>query len=210
MVQFIGNLNSFIKTVEVDRIILDLRNNFGGNNYYTVPIVNLILQNDHLNKVGSFYTLIGRKTFSAAQSLVNDLRKWTNVVFIGEPTGASPNSYGDSKKVQLSNSGLTVRIATIYWRDFTTDEKKPMIKADIPVANLSTDYFQNKDPGLELSLNFKQTDDWLNMYYKLYQTGGMETIERLYTRFNFDWERSTVEFNALEEMVQQRILDKKN
>jgi len=208
LVRFLGNLNDFIKTVEVERLILDLRNNFGGNNYYTVPIVNLIVKNDKLNEVGSFYTLIGRKTFSAAQSLVNDLRKWTNVIFVGEPTGASPNSYGDSKKKQLKNSNLTVRISTIYWRDFTTDEHKAWITADIPVENKATDHFQNKDPSLDICLNYTLSKNWLDTYYKLYETGGIETIERLYTRFGFSWEHSNAEFTALKDMIAQRILKK--
>ena len=206
LVRFLGDLNDFVQTVEVERLILDLRNNFGGNNYLTVPIVNLILQNKNLNKIGSFYTLIGRKTFSAAQSLVNDLRKWTNVIFVGEPTGASPNSYGDSKKIALSHSNLTVRIATIYWRDFTVEEHNPWITPDIPIENNAVDYFQNKDPGLELCLNFKRSKNWIDTYYRLYNTGGMATIERLYTRFGFDWERSPDEFKALEEMITQQIL----
>ncbi len=206
LVQFLGNLNTFIQTVEVARLILDLRNNFGGNNYLTVPIVNLISQNKKLNKIGNFYTLIGRKTFSAAQSLVNDLRKWTNVIFVGEPTGASPNSYGDSKKIALSHSNLTVRIATIYWRDFTVDEHNPWITPDIPIANNAADYFQNKDPGLQQCLNFQRSKHWMNTYYGLYNTGGMATLERLYTRFGFDWERSPEDFKALEEMIKQQIV----
>ncbi len=206
LVQFLGDLNAFVQTVEVERLILDLRNNFGGNNYLTVPVVNLILQNDNLNKIGNFYTLIGRKTFSAAQSLVNDLRKWTNVIFVGESTGASPNSYGDSKKVVLSNSNLTVRIATIYWRDFTTEEHNPWITPDIPVENNALDYFQNKDQGLKLCLNFKRSKNWIDTYYRLYTMGGMATIERLYTRFGFDWERSPEEFKTLEHMITERIV----
>ncbi len=198
LIRFIGNINSFIKSHEVNRIILDLRNNFGGNNVYSLSIVNLLIKNPELNKIGKFYTLIGRKTFSAAQYLVNDLRKWTNVIFVGEPTGASPNSYGDSMKKRLTNSNLTVRISTIYWRDSTSDETKEWVAPDIPVPNTASDFFNNKDGAFERCLNFKPSNELAETYKRLYQTGGMETAERLYLRVALDWGRSQEEISSVE------------
>ncbi|MEM8892509.1 MAG: S41 family peptidase, partial [Bacteroidota bacterium] len=104
LIRFLGDLHLAIQEHKVDRLILDLRNNFGGSNGYALPIANLLVKNPKLNQFGKFYTLIGRKTFSAAQYLVNDLSKWTNVIFVGEPTGATPSHYGDSKKKQLRHS----------------------------------------------------------------------------------------------------------
>jgi len=208
LVQFLGKIDEMIKKKRVERLVLDLRNNFGGNNINTVPIVNLINKNSHLNKIGSFYTLIGRKTFSAAQNLVNDLSTWTNVVFVGEPTGASPSHYGDSKKTQLSNSNLTVRISSIYWRDASPDEKKEWTRPDIAVENNATDYFQNKDAALNVCLEFKTAPNWLDTYYRLCVSGGMNTAERLYTRFPLDWQHTQADFKALETMMVQRIFNK--
>ena len=36
----------------------------------------------------------------------------TEAVFVGEPTAGKPNSYGDSRRITLPNSGVTVRAST--------------------------------------------------------------------------------------------------
>lgn len=207
LIKFISNLNQFIKANEVNRIILDLRNNFGGDNTYSLPIANLIIKNPKLNEIGSFYTLIGRKTFSAAQYLVNDLRKWTNVIFVGEPTGASPNSYGDSRKTRLSNSNLTVRISTIYWRDWTSNEKRKWNAPDIPIENKASDFFYNKDTALTTCLNFKVSEELVDTYINLYETGGMQTAERLYLRVALDWERTPKEVSNVQDKLVEWMSD---
>jgi len=198
LIKFIGNLNKFISENEVNRIVLDLRNNFGGNNTYSLPIANLIIKNSNLNKIGSFYALIGRKTFSAAQFLVNDLGKWTNVIFVGEATGASPSHYGDSKKIQLSNSNLTVRISSIYWRDWTSEENRKTTAPDIPIDNNASDFFQNTDIALNTCINFKTSDKLVDTYMQLYETGGMETAERLYLRVALDWNMKANDVSRVE------------
>lgn len=208
LIKFIGDLDKFIKEKDVNRVILDLRNNFGGNNTYSLPIANLIIKNPNLNKIGSFYTLIGRKTFSAAQYLVNDLSKWTSVIFVGEPTGASPSHFGDSKKVQLSNSNLTVRISSIYWRDWTSDENRKATAPDIPIDNNASDFFQNTDIALNTCLNFKTFEKLVDTYTHLYETGGMETAERLYLRVALDWERKTNDVSSVENKLVEWMSEK--
>lgn len=201
LISFIRIVNKFINKNEVDRIILDLRNNFGGDNVYSLPIVDLIVKNPDLNQIGKFYTLIGRKTFSAAQYLVNDLRKWTNVIFVGEPTGASPNSYGDSRKTQLRNSNLTTRISTIYWRDYTSNETQKWIAPDLHAPNNAADFFNNKDIALETCFNFEPSKNIKETYVELYKYGGMETAERLYLRVALDWSRDSTEIKLVENQL---------
>lgn len=203
LLTFIKELDTFIKTNDTNRMVLDLRNNFGGNNTYGRALVDLVVKNSKINTIGRFYTLIGRKTFSAAQYLVNDLRKWTNVIFVGEPTGASPNSYGDSKKKQLTHSHLTARIASIYWRDWTSNETREWTAPDIPVPYNASDFFQNKDEALRTCLNFDISEDLADTYARLYETGGMETAERLYLRIALDWERNIEDVKRVENKLVQ-------
>ena len=208
LVQFLGQVDGIIKKKKATRLVLDLRNNFGGNNMNTVPIVNIITNHPKINTIGSFYTLIGRKTFSAAQNLVNDLSKWTNVVFVGEPTGAAPSHYRDSKKTQLMHSNLTIRISSIYWRDSSADEKKLWTEPGIPFDKIAADYFEGKDTALQACLSFKPSSIWLDTYYRLCVSGGMDTAKRLYTRFQLDWKHSQTEFKAFETMLVEKILNK--
>lgn len=198
LIRFLGNLHTFIQQNEVDRLILDLRNNFGGSNGYALPIVNLLVKNPELNQYGKFYTLMGRKTFSAAQYLVNDFSKWTNVIFVGEPTGATPSHYGDSKKKQLTHSNLTLRVSSIYWRDWGGDEYREWTAPDLAVKLSGTDYFQGKDPALEMAFTHKVEEKLLDTYEALYKEGGLETAKRMYIRILSDWTHTDEEMAEIE------------
>lgn len=46
---------------------------------------------------GKLVTLIGRMTFSAAQTFAARIDQWTNTTFVGEPTGSRPNHYGNER-----------------------------------------------------------------------------------------------------------------
>lgn len=63
-----------------------------------------LLASEHVNQYGNLYVLIGRNTFSAAQSLVNDLEQYANVIFVGDCTGANPSQYGDPNKIRLATA----------------------------------------------------------------------------------------------------------
>ena len=54
-----------------------------------------------VNQPGKLFTIIGRQTFSAAMNCVNRMKLNTDTLFVGEPTGSSPNMYGDNAPVVL-------------------------------------------------------------------------------------------------------------
>ena len=68
---------------------------------------------------------------------------------LGEPTGGRPNSYGDSRKLKLPNSGLTVRISTLYWQSSSPSDERPSIAPHLPAELSSRDYIEGRDPALE-------------------------------------------------------------
>jgi len=107
-----------------------------------------------LDRPGSLFTLIGRSTFSAAQFLVNELERYTNAVFVGQRSGGKANSYGDSRKIILPHSGITVRVSTLWWQEDPRDArewKAPDIAAELS----SSDYRDNVDPALQAVLNYR-------------------------------------------------------
>ncbi len=85
-----------LERTDTHRLIVDLRRNGGGNNYFGEALRKGI-GHSHINRPGGLYVLIGPQTFSAAQNLANRLERETFALFIGEPTGGSPNHYGDAK-----------------------------------------------------------------------------------------------------------------
>jgi hypothetical protein len=128
---FAGRLFRFVDEQPVDKLIIDLRDNWGGNNSLNRSILHGIIRSKKLRTPGSLFVLIGRRTFSAAMMLLIDLEKHTSAIFIGEPSGGSPNSYGDSRKLILPHSGLTVRISTLYWQSSDPRDKRTSIEPHV-------------------------------------------------------------------------------
>jgi tetratricopeptide (TPR) repeat protein len=148
LAQFAARLQSFIAGHDVDKLALDLRLNRGGNGDLNRPLVAALIKSLAVDRPGHLFALIGRGTYSAAQFLVNDLEKYTQAVFVGEPTGGKPNSYGDSRKIVLPASGVTVRVSTLWWQGDERDRRPwtaPEVAADLRFA----DYAAGRDPALE-------------------------------------------------------------
>jgi hypothetical protein len=82
------------------------------------------------------------------------LERQTGTIFVGEPTGASPNHFGDSNLFTLPNSGATMMHSSIYWQLSDPDDDRPWIAPDIPVKLLSKDFISGRDPALETILAF--------------------------------------------------------
>ena len=144
---------AFMQKKEVKHLILDIRNCPGGNSFNNKPLLEHILQNKHLQDKGNFYTIIGRKTFSAAMNLATDLEQRTNTIFVGEPTGSSPNFVGETNFVELPYSKLNVSISNAYWQRSVSWDSRHWIAPDIFIEPTFRAYKNNDDPVLEFILN---------------------------------------------------------
>jgi hypothetical protein len=132
------------------RLVIDVRNNFGGSGGLNRTLVTSLIGNDALNRHDRTFVLIGRRTFSAAQMLVNELEQYARVTFVGEPTGSRPDHYGDPKKIRLEHSGLTLRVSRLHWSSYTAFDERAATNPDFPAAWTADDYFSGKDPALAL------------------------------------------------------------
>jgi hypothetical protein len=74
---------------------------------------------------------------------------WTRAVFLGEPTGSSPNAIGEHTVVPLPYSGLMLSISSRYHQQSYPGDERAWIAPDVPVAMTSADYFAGRDPVLE-------------------------------------------------------------
>jgi hypothetical protein len=140
-----------------DRLVLDLRGNVGGNGFLNRPLVRGVLSAPELRRPGGLFVLADRGTFSAAMMLLADLESLTPAVFVGETSGASPNGYGDSRRVRLPNSGLTVRASTLYWQMTDPRDERDGIPAHVPVATRFADWRAGRDPALDSALALART-----------------------------------------------------
>ena len=151
---FTSRLLAAVDSVGADRLVLDLRLNRGGNGQLLRPLVNGILKRPNVNERGKLVVLIGRSTWSAAQFLLNDLQKYADATFVGEPSGSKGNHYGDSRRITLPNSGITVRAATIYWQAWSPGDVRPWTAPDVTAELSSGDYARNHDPVLATALSY--------------------------------------------------------
>jgi tetratricopeptide (TPR) repeat protein len=151
---FFKRVFAFGESNPVDRLVIDMRNNDGGNNVLNWPIIYGLIRSDKLNQRGKLFVIIGRQTFSAAQNGVNQLERHTNAIFVGEPSGARPNSYGDPRRFVLPNSGITVRASTLWWQDLDPRDVRVWTPPAIAVEMSSTDYGNNVDPAMNAILNY--------------------------------------------------------
>jgi hypothetical protein len=126
-------------------VILDLRHNPGGNNGTYPPLLEVLRDRE-------ITALIGRTTFSAAGNLITELELSADVLFVGEPSGAAPNLYGDPVPVELPTLGWTVHVAGVYWEKSTPDDFRVAIEPEVRVDLSSTDFFAGRDPVLRAAL----------------------------------------------------------
>lgn len=139
------------QTSNAQRVILDLRLNRGGNGDLLPPLVRTLIQTEDDDT--DLFVLIGRSTFSAAQFLTDHLDRFSQAVLIGEPTGSKPNVMGDSRKIVLPNSGITVRASIYYWQ-LDPQIDRPWTAPDVAAPLTFSAYAAGRDPALEAALSY--------------------------------------------------------
>ena len=152
---FADTLFAFARMHRVERLVLDLRLNGGGNGALNRPLVLGLVRAESLDVRGHLFVLIGRRTFSAAQFLVTELENWTEAVFVGEPTASRGNQFGDSYKLTLPHSGVTVRISTLYWQLSDPRDTRPWTPPELAAELSFADYRANRDPALATALEWR-------------------------------------------------------
>jgi C-terminal processing protease CtpA/Prc len=130
-------------------LILDIRNNHGGNGSILPPMLKTIINFEAMNPEGSVFVLMGRETFSAAQNLLTDITKYTNAILVGEPSGSKPNHIGEAGWFKLPYSGLMGLISTQFHQTSKAEDHRKWIAPHIPVSVSSTDYFNGNDRALD-------------------------------------------------------------
>ena len=157
LAHFAQRLHDEIVMTRPDKVAIDLRQNRGGDAMLVVPLVRSIIQSVGIDRKGHLFGIIGPATFSAAQNLADALERYTNILFVGEPTGSRGNAYGDSRKVVLPNSGITVRVAIYYWQDWYPMDKRDATVPQIPAPLTFETYRRKIDPALEAIRTYNES-----------------------------------------------------
>ena len=137
------------------RVVLDIRDNMGGNGALNRYPVQQVLRRPWLDRPDRLFVIIGRRTFSAGQQFANLLEAWTQATFVGEPTGQQPSQYGDHLPLELPNSHLTVMISTVFHQAPDEFDRREFIPPDAYSPLTSEAYRNGQDPALAAALSWR-------------------------------------------------------
>lgn len=143
--QFLDSLFRFIAQNEVEKLVIDLRNNNGGNGELSSPLIQHLIQTDKINQAGKLFVITGRKTFSAAGICISLLEKHTPAIFAGEPAGTSPNFVGEEFPFELPYSHLWGNVSDREHHYSNAIDYRPWIAPSIYVEPSFEDFIQGKD-----------------------------------------------------------------
>ncbi len=137
----------------VRRLVLDLRQNPGGDNTTYGPLLDLV-QEFAADHPGELRVLIDRVTFSAASNLSTEIEQSTDAVFIGEPMAGGLNFWDDVNFVRLDSLPvpMQVGVSTRYWEFAAPDDPRLTIEPDVLIPASSEDFLAGGDPVLEAAL----------------------------------------------------------
>ena len=137
---------------KVRRVVVDLRNNRGGDNRTYPPLIHALKRLARKHK--KLVVLAGRATFSAAANFMGDLEAKTRYLLVGEDSGGAPNLYGDVEPLDLPKSGLRVEIATRWWvkSRLGADDPRVTFHPDVVAAATARSWFAGHDSALEAAL----------------------------------------------------------
>lgn len=149
--EFTKRLSTALERPDVQRLVIDVRNNTGGDNTLLRPLLVALIRSK-LNHRGGIYVITGPTTFSACQNFVNRLENYADLIFVGAPTGENVNFYGDPVSIVLPNSHLAAAVSALWWQDEDPRDKRIATDPELAVAGTFVDYVAGKDPALELAL----------------------------------------------------------
>jgi len=146
-------LNRFIESNDVDRLLVDLRWNNGGNTALVQPLLLNIISNKKVNQRGKLFVILGRRTFSAAQNTATYFERYTNATFVGEPTGSSPNFIGEESPLTLPYSKVVANVSHLFWQSSTPQDQRIWLAPQIYVPLAFADYRVGRDAALAAILD---------------------------------------------------------
>ncbi len=155
LADFIARLFKFINDNNVEKLVIDMRWNNGGNTALVKPLIQELIKGDKINRSGKLFVIIGRRTFSAAQNTTTFIERYTNATFIGEPTGSSPNFVGEEDPFVLPYSKLQMNVSDLYWESAFPSDRRTWIAPQIFIPPTFAAYSHNRDPVMDAILAYK-------------------------------------------------------
>jgi hypothetical protein len=147
--KFSQRLAEQLRNESYRNLIVDVRLNGGGNTFLLPPLIQSIASFAAADTSRRVYVITSRHTYSAAQNFAGKLEWLLNPVFVGEPTGSSPNFTGEGTSTALPYSGIQIGISNRMHMNSDWEDKRVWIAPQIPTPLSSADFFGGRDPALQ-------------------------------------------------------------
>ena len=128
---FAKELFDAIKEQDVEKLVIDVRENQGGGDPVFTPIYKSI-KKSKFNTPDKLFVIIGRKTYSAGMNVAIRLKEKVHATLVGECSGGRPSHYGDTRNFKLPNSQINVRYSTEYIKHM--DENLECLEPDVSIG----------------------------------------------------------------------------
>ncbi|NRA70890.1 MAG: peptidase S41 [Gammaproteobacteria bacterium] len=146
MASLAEDLLSFINDNKSEKLIIDLRDNYGGDFFVGLKLAQLLVLADSIDWKNGVFVLIDNVTFSAAMSNAAQFSQLLNAKLVGEPTGAKPSGYQDMGQFILPNSKLEVTYSKrlYHFKEDNRDALYPAVTIELSI----NDYIKKNDKQL--------------------------------------------------------------
>ena len=156
--KFSQEIMHLVESKKPSKLIIDVRNNGGGDSHLNAPLINAIAKNSHINQQGKLFVITGRNSFSAAINFSGNMEVKTKALFAGEKVGDSASFAGEAgsqSKYRLPNSHIIISLSFSEWNTTYDNDKRDSVALDIPIAISSRDLLAGYDPVLKAVLDYK-------------------------------------------------------
>jgi hypothetical protein len=151
LADFTQRLFRFIDDHDVEKLVIDIRWNGGGNTFLEMPLLHRLI-GSKVNQRGGLFVIIGRATFSAAQNLANLIDRHTEAIFAGEPTGSGPTFIGETIEFALPWSKTGANVSDLFWQESWPMDYRIWIAPTLFTPPTFASFRANIDPALEAIL----------------------------------------------------------
>lgn len=142
-------INKIVKNIQQknpSKIVLDFRNNKGGDSAVLKPVINYLKKTIQAKR--KIFILTSADTFSSAIINVVELSKINNSFIIGDIPHGSPTHFGEIKNLELPNSKLPFQLSTKLFK-FTGYELGEVLNVDKLLHLRFKEYYSGQDKCME-------------------------------------------------------------
>lgn len=152
---FLQRLFRYIDEQKIEKLIIDMRWNNGGNGRLAYPVLSRLTRAERINQPGNLFLIVGRYTFSAAPIVASVIESYTNAILVGEPTATGPNFIGEVNFFNLPYSQLPVGVSDQYHETTWSTDSRTALTPLLLVPFSVEAYKAKRDLALETILAYR-------------------------------------------------------